>query len=47
MSLNIKPAESCELDLVSLGECMIRLSPTGHGRIEFASMLETWIGGVR
>ncbi|MBN1854065.1 MAG: sugar kinase [Pirellulales bacterium] len=45
MNWNIKPAEKCELDLVSLGECMIRLSPAGHGRIEFASMLEIWIGG--
>ncbi len=45
MSLSIRSAESCELDLVSLGECMIRLSPPGHGRIEFANMLEVWVGG--
>ena len=45
MSLSIRSAESCELDLVSLGECMVRLSPRGHGRIEFASELEVWVGG--
>jgi 2-dehydro-3-deoxygluconokinase len=31
--------------LMSLGECMIRLSPPGHGRIEFANSLEVWVGG--
>ena len=45
MALNIKPAESCQFDLVALGECMIRLSPLGHGRIEFAPALEVWVGG--
>ncbi len=45
MGLNVKSAADCELDLVSLGECMIRLSPTGHGRIEFAPSLEVWVGG--
>src|SRR4051812_16860920 len=30
---------------MSLGECMIRLSPLGHGRIEFANTLEVWVGG--
>jgi 2-dehydro-3-deoxygluconokinase len=43
--LNIRQAKDCKLDLVSLGECMIRLSPPGHGRIEFAPMLEVWVGG--
>src|SRR5687767_8302195 len=43
--LNIKPAEKCRYDLVSLGECMIRLSPPQHGRIEFAPLLEVWVGG--
>jgi 2-dehydro-3-deoxygluconokinase len=33
------------LDLVSLGETMIRLSPPGHGRLEFANLLEVWVGG--
>ncbi|MEM8739264.1 MAG: sugar kinase [Planctomycetota bacterium] len=45
MTLNLKPAEDCELDLVSLGECMLRLSPPGHGRIEFAPTLEVSVGG--
>jgi 2-dehydro-3-deoxygluconokinase len=45
VSLSIKPAGDCRFDLVSLGECMIRLSPPGHGRIEFAPLLEVWIGG--
>src|SRR3954447_2212143 len=45
MSLNLKPKEATQLDLVSLGECMIRLSPPGHGRIEFANSLEVWVGG--
>ncbi len=45
MPLNIRPAEECELDLVSLGECMLRLSPPAHGRIEFANTLEVSVGG--
>ncbi|GAB4187797.1 MAG: sugar kinase [Phycisphaeraceae bacterium] len=45
MSLKIRPESECELDLVSLGECMVRLSPPGHGRIEFASQLEVHVGG--
>ena len=30
---------------MSLGECMVRLSPPGRGRIEFANSLEVWVGG--
>ncbi len=45
MPLQIRPADECELDLVSLGECMIRLSPPGHGRIEFANTMEVSVGG--
>ncbi|MEX0776387.1 MAG: sugar kinase [Phycisphaeraceae bacterium] len=45
MSLTIKSAAATRFDLVSLGECMIRLSPPGHARIEFANMLEVWVGG--
>jgi 2-dehydro-3-deoxygluconokinase len=45
MAFKIKSADSCEFDLVALGECMIRLSPAGHGRIEFAPQLEVWVGG--
>src|ERR1051325_6626744 len=43
--LNPRPADSCRFDLLSLGECMIRLSPPGHGRIEFSPNLEVWVGG--
>ncbi len=45
MGLNIRQASDCELDLVSLGECMVRLSPPGAGRIEFANLMEVWVGG--
>ena len=45
MSLKIKDRDTCELDQLSIGECMIRLSPPGHGRIEFANILEVWVGG--
>ncbi|MCI0333194.1 MAG: sugar kinase [Planctomycetes bacterium] len=45
MALKIKPADACAFDHVALGECMIRLSPAGHGRIEFAPSLEVWVGG--
>ena len=41
----IKPAKDCKYDLIALGECMIRLSPPAYGRIEFAPMLEVWVGG--
>jgi 2-dehydro-3-deoxygluconokinase len=43
--MNIRDAKDCRFDLVSLGECMIRLSPAEHGRIEFAPALEVWVGG--
>jgi 2-dehydro-3-deoxygluconokinase len=43
--MNIKPQKDCHFDLMSLGECMIRLSPQGHGRIEFSPTLEVWVGG--
>ncbi len=45
MPLKIRDAGSCQFDQVSLGECMLRLSPEGHGRIEFAPLLEVWVGG--
>jgi len=45
MTLKIKPKGECEFDLISLGECMIRLSPPGHQRIEFAPYFEVWCGG--
>ena len=43
--MQLRPASTAELDLLSLGECMIRLSPVGHGRIEFATTLEVHVGG--
>lgn len=45
MTLNIKSQQSCKFDLVSLGECMIRLSPPGHQRIELTPYFEAWVGG--
>ena len=45
MPLKIKPKEACEFDLISLGECMIRLSPPGHQRIELTPYFEAWAGG--
>jgi 2-dehydro-3-deoxygluconokinase len=45
MGVNVKPAADARFDLVALGECMIRLSPPGHQRIEFANTLEVWCGG--
>jgi len=43
--VQLRPASETELDLVSLGECMIRLGPPGHERIEFARTLEVHVGG--
>src|SRR4051812_31314323 len=45
MPLTLKPKEATQLDLVALGETMIRLSPPAHGRLEFANLLEVWVGG--
>lgn len=45
MSLKIKSSNETAFDLVSLGECMVRLSPPGHQRIEFTPHLEVWVGG--
>ncbi len=38
-------AADTEFDLVSLGECMVRLSPPAHERLEFADCLEVHVGG--
>jgi 2-dehydro-3-deoxygluconokinase len=43
--MNIRDAKDCRFDLISLGECMVRLSPPGHGRIEFSPTLEVHVGG--
>lgn len=45
MPMKIRTQEETELDLLSVGECMIRLSPPGHGRLEYATNLEVWVGG--
>ena len=39
MKLNLRPAEECTFDAVSLGEVMLRLDP-GEGRIRTARALE-------
>jgi 2-dehydro-3-deoxygluconokinase len=45
MPLTILPASSTQFDLLSLGECMIRLSPPGHQRIELTPVFEAYAGG--
>lgn len=45
MPLKIKSTDECQLDLLSLGECMIRLSPPGHQRIELTPYFEAYAGG--
>ncbi|MCK9408694.1 MAG: sugar kinase [Bacteriovoracaceae bacterium] len=45
MALKIKSSQETIFDVVSLGECMVRLSPPGHQRIEYAQNLEVWVGG--
>ena len=45
MPLTIMPASSAHFDLLSLGECMIRLSPPGHQRIELTPVFEAYAGG--
>ena len=42
--LNVKTKESCEYDLISLGEVMLRLDP-GEGRIRSARTFTAWEGG--
>ncbi len=42
--LDIKPAESCRYDLISLGEIMLRLDP-GEGRVQTARTFHLWEGG--
>ena len=45
MALKVKSADEVQLDLLSLGECMIRLSPPGHQRIELTPVFEAYAGG--
>ena len=44
MNLNLRPAEECKYDAVSLGEVMLRLDP-GEGRIRTARSFRAWEGG--
>jgi len=43
--VKILSATETEFDLLSLGECMIRLSPPGHQRIELTPHFEAYAGG--
>jgi 2-dehydro-3-deoxygluconokinase len=43
-TLEIKPANRCKYDLLSLGEIMLRLDP-GEGRIRTARAFKVWEGG--
>jgi 2-dehydro-3-deoxygluconokinase len=43
-TLQVKPAESCKYDLLSLGEIMLRLDP-GEGRIRTTRSFNVWEGG--
>lgn len=45
MPIEIRPESECKFDALSLGESMVRLSPEGHGRIEFAPLFECHVGG--
>ncbi|MCP4786811.1 MAG: sugar kinase [Fuerstiella sp.] len=42
--LTVRPADSCEFDLVSLGEIMLRLDPC-EGRVRTARQFTAWEGG--
>ena len=45
MPIDVKAADSTEFDVVTLGEVMVRLSPPGHDRLEFARSMEVHVGG--
>ncbi len=44
LDLDIRPADECRYDLVSLGEVMLRLDP-GEGRIRTTRSFRVWEGG--
>lgn len=46
MRFDIRSAGTTELDLVSLGECMVRLDAPAHQRLEFARSLDVYVGGA-
>ncbi|MBI5834844.1 MAG: sugar kinase [Armatimonadetes bacterium] len=43
-SLNLRPADQCRYDILSLGEIMLRLDP-GEGRIHTTRSFQVWEGG--
>jgi 2-dehydro-3-deoxygluconokinase len=45
MPLQLRDASKCKFDVLAFGECMVRLAPPGHGRIEFAKSFEVDVGG--
>ena len=45
MALKVRSAADSEFDLLALGECMIRLGPPGHQRIELTPVFEAYAGG--
>src|SRR5580700_11490112 len=45
MSIQVRDRSQSKFDILALGECMVRLAPPGHGRIEFAKTLEVDVGG--
>src|SRR3954463_12217822 len=45
MPIQLRDAAKSKYDVLALGECMVRLSPPGHGRIEFSKVLEVDVGG--
>jgi 2-dehydro-3-deoxygluconokinase len=45
MPIQLRDSSKCKFDVVALGECMVRLSPPGHGRVEFAKVMEVDVGG--
>ncbi len=42
--MEIKSPDSCQFDILSLGEIMLRLDP-GDGRVRTARSLNVWEGG--
>ncbi|MCF7709417.1 MAG: sugar kinase [Verrucomicrobia bacterium] len=45
MPLKLREQSECKYDILSLGESMVRLSPPGHGRLEFSRTLDVDVGG--
>lgn len=45
MAIEPRPANECDFDVATLGEAMVRFSPPGHGRIEYAPTFEMHVGG--